>query len=188
MRNILHISGATGNEFVNIVDMSIRSNKIKVTKANPAGYYRYPDVVYFAVSASKDRGFPRTGDVLHVSAGNAVDSGGTKKTETILCREFFLKSAAPVVHELFKQESGGEFDCVVDISSISGQSSDFTQLYLYKRDGVTSFNRVVGAPVYGWTFSVVGSSARITISDGVKRTFFIKLRFVSLESTVVFPS
>lgn len=187
--NILHVSGATGNEFVNILDMSIRSDKIAVTKATPAGFYRYPEIVYFAVSASRDRGFNRAGNLLNIppSAG-AINIAQTHMVDTVLCRELTLKTSAAVVKELFVQLSGGDFDAVVDISSIGASAADYTQLYVYKRGGTTTFNRPVGAPVVGWTFSVVGPSCRITTADSVSRVFFIRVRFFSSDSIVEFKS
>lgn len=187
--NILHVSGATGNEFVNILDMSIRSDKITVTKATPGGFYRYPDVVYYAVSASRDRGFARTGNLLNIppSAG-AINIATTHMVDTVLCRELTFKTSAAVVKELFVQTSGGDFDAVVDISSIGGSASDYTQLYVYKRGSTTTFNRPVGAPVTGWTFSTVGAGCRITVSDTTSRVFFVKIRFISQDSVVEFKS
>lgn len=187
--NILHVSGATGNEFVNILDMSIRSDKIAVTKAIPGGFYRYPDIVYYAVSASRDRGFARTGNLLNIppSAG-AINIATTHMVDTVLCRELTFKTSAAVVKELFVQTSGGDFDAVVDISSIGASASDYTQLYVYKRGSTTTFNRPVGAPVVGWTFSTVGAGCRITVSDTTSRVFFVKIRFISQDSVVEFRS
>lgn len=187
--NILHVSGATGNEFVNILDMSIRSDKIAVTKAIPGGFYQYPEIVYFAVSASRDRGFARTGNVLNIPPyTRGINIATTHMVDTILCRELTFKTSAAVVKELFVQTSGGDFDAVIDISSIDGTSSDYAQLYVYKRDGVTSFKRPVGAPVSGWAFSTPGSGCRITVYDTTSRVFFVKIRFISQDSVVEFRS
>lgn len=185
--NILHVTAATGNEFVNILDMSIRSDKVTATKATPSGYYRYPEIIYFAISPSKDRGLTRTGNVLSVPPNiGQIASGTTQVSDTVLCRECVIKTTTAVVKELFVQVSGGEFDAVVDITSISGLNTDYTQLFVYRRGDTTSFNRLVGAPVVGWTFSTVNHGCRITTSDTVGRVFFIKIRFISTDSVIEF--
>ncbi|MFV9067718.1 phage tail fiber protein [Serratia fonticola] len=188
----LFVSNATGNEFVTILDKSIKSEKVGHMKANPTGFYNFPDIVGYAVSRSQDRGFPRAGNTLSASSGTTVTPQSTGVSGTIIQREAVIRIDGPGNVSIFSTPGSTNFTAVVDVTCVIKSGSDATpqavarQWVSTKVDGTLKLHGSLGTPQVGWSFDNPAGGGLIGVVDntpGIIREFIIRVRFVSTDNS-----
>ncbi|WP_272518134.1 MULTISPECIES: hypothetical protein [unclassified Providencia] len=185
---LLYVSNATGNESVVLLDHSIISNKIGFKKANPEGYYRYPEIFSFAVGRSQDRGFQRNGNVLHVGSGTIVTPTLTGIQDTIINRDFIVRTVGKQNVSIFST-TGNNFTAVIDITEVTKtgtKSAVARQWVSSKVNGSISLHGSMGAPQSDWAFDNSLGGGVIGVTDNspdVIREFIVSVRFTSTDGS-----
>lgn len=185
---LLYVSNATGNENVVLLDNSIRSYKIGFKKANPDGYYRYPEIFSFAVGRSQDRGFQRNSNVLHVGSGTSVTPSSTGIQDTIIKRDFIVRTVGKQNVSIYST-TGNNFTIVIDITEVTKtgtKSAVARQWVSSKVDGSISLHGSMGEPQSGWSFDNPSGGGVIGVIDStpdVDREFMVSIRFTSTDGS-----
>lgn len=186
--SILKISAPTGNEFVNILDQSITGSKITVVKGG--GFYKYPDIVYFSGSDSRDSGFVRNEKTLHAGKDFGILSGQTKIPDTILSRKFWLVSEAVISSQILAvadATSASDFNAEIDVTCHEeGVAPIAVKCYVVRRAGVSTLTVLSGAFPAAWRLDVFQTVVRVITTTVAKKTFLISVNYVSPTSTVTF--
>lgn len=186
--SILKVATPTGNEFVNILDQSITGSKITVVKGG--GFYKYPDIVYFARSDSRDSGFLRTSTVLHPGKDFGVFCGMLKEADTILTRTFTLTSTSVISTQFLSvpdATAASDYNAEVEVSCHEeGVAPVKVVAYIVRRSGVSTMTVLSGVFPAAWRLDVFQTVARVITTTVAKKTFIVKVNLVSPTAVVTF--
>ena len=186
--SMLKILAPTGNEFVNLLDQSITSSKITVVKG--AGFYKYPDIVYFSGSDTRDSGFLRAEKVLYPGKDFGVSCGAVKEADTVFSRTFTLVSTSVITTPFLSvadSTAASDYNAEVEVTCHEeGIAPIKVDAYIVRRSGVSTLTAMSGSFPAGWSLDVFTTVARVKTTTSTKKTFIIKINLVSPTAVVTF--
>ncbi|GAA5259682.1 hypothetical protein PROTEUSMB838_19050 [Proteus sp. MB838] len=179
---IVYVTNPSGNEFVLFLDDSIPSYAIGHAVLDSGKYYRYPKIIHYAVSDTRDRGFDRFGSSLSVPKDVNMVNSSTSIPDGFITRKINVRNIS--IEKNILSISGANCEVLIKIISTDYNSKQSSSEYILTKVNGTSIFKKVNSSGNDDYFVLSYSQNNIYLSSSSSRNFFIiEFLFSSPDNT-----